>query len=179
MQQISEQVRQRASVTIIDLMDGGGTFPIQTYDFLAEDSPDVLVGLSRQELIDLCNEIQRSELPEASRQFQDLFREFNHRYFAGSLPEYQVRVVYDIGYWAGPPFHEGAMGIHQPELRRILIRIAHDHSVMVSILLYEMARAAAAGEHDRLLHEMRRLRNIGAPVENIDCYEEPRPSMNT
>jgi hypothetical protein len=155
--QISEQVKQRVSATIIDLMDGGGTFPIQTYDFLAEDSPEVLVGLSRQELIDFCNAIQRSEVPEASRQFQELFREFNHRYFAGSLPEYEVRVVYDVAYWAGLPFHEGdILGIHQQELRRILIRIAHDHSVMVSILLYEMVRAAAAGEHDRLLHEMRR-----------------------
>ena len=172
MKLISEQVRQRVSATIIDLMDGGGTFPIQTYDFLAEDSPEVLVGLSRQVLIDLCNAIQRSEVPEASRQFQELFREFNHRYFGGSLPEYQVRVVYDIGYWAGPPFHEGDMGIHQPELRRILIRIAHNHPGMVSILLYEMARAETGGEHDRFLHEMRRLRNSGAPIENLDGYED-------
>ena len=69
------------------------------------------------------------------------------------------------------------MGIHQPELRRILIRIANDHPLMVSILQHEMAHAAAGGEHDdRWLHEMQRLRKSGAPIEKLDGYQSQHPA---
>jgi hypothetical protein len=118
--------------------------------------------------MDLCDEIQRSEVPEVSRQFQQMFREFNRNYFAGRLPDYAVRVVYDIYYWKGMPFHEGELGIFQPELRRILIRVVSHRPMMVSTLLYEMARAAGDGNHNgQWLAEMRRLRKVGAPVGNL------------
>src|SRR5258708_445259 len=106
MRQSIEQMRQRVSATIIELMDCGGTMPMATYHVLLEETPEVLDGFPEQELIDLCDQIQRSELPEKSREFQVLFREFNLEYFGGRLPDYDIRVVYDVDYWAGCPLHD-------------------------------------------------------------------------
>jgi hypothetical protein len=168
MQQNDQQIRQRVSATIIELMDCGGTFPRDTYEVLVEESPEVWVGFPKQGLIDLCDELQRSEVPEVSKQFQEMFREFNRKYFAGRLPDYEVRVVYDIGYWAGLLLHEGELGFYQPEMQRILLRITDDLPQMMPILLYEMARAVSDGNIEGgWLEELRRLRTAGAPVENL------------
>jgi hypothetical protein len=163
-----QQLRERVGATIVELMDGGGTSPIVTYSVLLEESPEILDGLQAQDLIALCDDIQRSEIPEVSRRFQELFREYNGRFFAGRLPDYEVRVVYDIYHWAGSPFRYGDLGIFQPELGRILIRYVSDRPTMVSILIYEMARATTDDISDGTwLAEMRRLRKAGAPVGNI------------
>jgi hypothetical protein len=166
MQQSSQQLRQRLSETIIELMDGG-TSPNVTYDFLVEECPEVFEGFPEQELISLCDEIQRSELPEQSRLFQELFRIFNRQYFAGRLPDCETRVVFDVGYWAGPLYHDGVLGFYERELRRILIRITDLPAQMICVLLDEMARAASDGDDGRWLDEMRRLRKAGAPVESL------------
>jgi hypothetical protein len=133
------QLKERISAIIIELQDHGGAAPLDTYDALVENSPDLLIGFPKQALVDLCEQVQRSEVPEMSERFQEMFREFNCQYFAGRLPQYEVRVVYDIDYWIGRPFHSGDMGIHHPELRRILIRIAASRPEMVSVLIHMMA----------------------------------------
>jgi len=153
-------------------MDCGGTFQIQTYKCLLEESPEALDGFPEQELIAICDEIQRSEVPEMSRAFQEVFREFNRQYFARRLPDYEVRVVYDLGYWPGPwpgpSFHEGELGSYQREMQRILLRITDSLAQMLSTLIYEMARAASDGHPDGgWLDELRRLRKMGAPLGNI------------
>jgi hypothetical protein len=97
-------------------------------------SKSVLLGISH-----LCDEIQRSEVLDLSTQFQQLFHEFNLQYFAGRLPNYKVRVVYDIAEWAGPDGDFGALATHQPELRRIFIRVTDRLPPMATVLLAEMA----------------------------------------
>ena len=149
MQQNYQQLKQRIGATIIELMDHGGTTPLDTYESLVETFPEVLISLPKQAIFDLCEEVQRSEVPEMSQRVQEMFREFNRTYFAGGLPDHEVRVVYDIDYWTGQRFHEGDMGIHQPELRRILIRITDRLPEMVSALLHMMAAAGGDINYDR------------------------------
>ena len=66
-----QQVKERVSATIAELMDGGGTTPIVTDSVLLEESPEILDGLQAHDLIALCDDIQRSEIPEVSRRFSD------------------------------------------------------------------------------------------------------------
>jgi len=161
MQKINEQAKQRVSATIMQLMDGGGTLPAVTYDFLIEESPAFWNQFPKEELFELCVEIQLSDVPEESRRFHAMFDEFNRQYFSNQLAHYDVRVVYDIGYWAGPAFHDGALGLHQPELQQILIRRTDSYSGMVSTLIYEMARVTSDCDQPKLLAEIRRLRKMG------------------
>jgi hypothetical protein len=44
MRQSNQQLRARVSATTTELMDGGGTTPIDTYHFLVEEFPEVWVG---------------------------------------------------------------------------------------------------------------------------------------
>lgn len=123
-------------------------------------SKSVLLGISH-----LCDEIQRSEVLDLSTQFQQLFHEFNLQYFAGRLPNYKVRVVYDIAEWAGPDGDFGALATHQPELRRIFIRVTDRLPPMATVLLAEMACLISDCNPDRYREETRRLRKAGAPIE--------------
>jgi hypothetical protein len=100
-----------------------------------------------------------------SAKFQQMFHEFNHEYFAGQLPEYEVRVVFDIAQWAGPEFDDGTLATHQPELRRTFIRFTDCLPQMAAVLIDEMAWLISDCNHSRYLEEIRRLRKAGAPLE--------------
>jgi hypothetical protein len=127
-----------------------------------------------------CEEIQQAEIPEQSALYQRMFERFNARYFAGRLPDYKIRVVYDVWYWETerlgypkehPAFYDVIGSIDFPS-RQILIRFLGQHAIgctMTECLLHEMGHAATDGGHgDNWLAEMKRLKGLGAPVSESD-----------
>jgi hypothetical protein len=134
-------------------------------------------------VIAVCEEIQRAEIPEQSALYQRKFQRFNVRYFAGRLPDYKIRVVYDAWYWEtkrlgypeDPPFYDSIGFIDFPG-RQILIRFFCQHETvrstgctMPECLIHEMGHAATDGDHGaNWLAEMKRLKGLGAPVSKSD-----------
>ena len=59
----------------IQLMDYGGTTPIQTYEVLVEDFPDLCKPFDKDEIVAMCKNIQKSEIPEESYKFQRMFED--------------------------------------------------------------------------------------------------------
>jgi hypothetical protein len=100
------------------------------------------------------------------------FRQFNIQYFAGSLPDYKILVVYDVllktercGYPSCIPPACDAAGFIDFSGRQIFIRFLGKHTVgftMEDTLPHEMAHAATDGEHgDNWQGEMVRLKGAG------------------
>jgi hypothetical protein len=134
---------------------------------LADERPDLLEHFPRLEIEARAAALFASDLPAESERFQALFSEFNSTYFAGSLPEYRVQVMYAID---DPEDNScPSAGIIDAEERVIRLRISHDENLMVGSLLYEMAHAATNGEHGtEWVTEMKRLHRLGAPVLPCD-----------
>jgi hypothetical protein len=107
-----------------------------------------------------------------------MFHEFKNRYFGGRLPEYKIRVVYDVWHWEercgnpiSPPVYDSIGFIDFPG-RQIFIRFLGQHTIgctMAETLVHEMGHAATdAGHGDNWLAEMKRLKRLGAPVRDDD-----------
>lgn len=166
-------------MTII-LIDYGGTDPNATYEAMATTALALRAEFGEEFVIALCKQIQESEVPEQSAIYQQMFRDFDSRYFDGQLPEYRVRVVYDVWYWETercgyapifPPACQAQGFIDLPG-RQIFMRylaFASQGAVTMAGLLHEMAHAATDGGHDEHWQaEMARLKRLGAPVDDLD-----------
>jgi hypothetical protein len=160
----------------VEFIDCGGTTPIQTYEALVEEFPDLMATLDQRDVIAICEKIQTSEIPEESQRFQELFEIFNLRYFEGRLPKHVVQVVIDVNYWANEYFFNGnclddfSSGYIDEANKRIYLR--KGDQPLEGLLLHEMGHAATTGEHDDEWYtEMRRLSALGAPVLHGDLHE--------
>jgi hypothetical protein len=168
-----------AAMTIL-LTDYGGTAPRATCEQIAEDAPSLYRAWGFQRVLAVCEEIQHSEIAEQSRLYQRMFQQFNIRYFAGRLPDYKIRVVYDVWYWETErcgyspcfPSADEAAGFIDFAGRQIFIRFLALHTcglTMAEYLIHEMAHAATDGEHGANWQaEMARLKGLGAPVSDDD-----------
>jgi hypothetical protein len=84
----SDGLRHLVAAMIIQLIDYDGTAPWATCEQIAEDAPSLYRAWGFRQVLDLCEEIQHSEIPEQqSRLHQRMFQRFNVRYFAGRLPK--------------------------------------------------------------------------------------------
>ena len=122
----------------------------------------------------------------ASARYQQLFHDFNDRYFAGRLPDYRVRVVRQMSCQ-----HQGSLHHFDGECRRreraitlagqtVLggARLTHTEEDMRQILIHEMAHAATNDYHGlKWRGEMRRLAQLGAPVQADDLGKPMTPSQ--
>jgi hypothetical protein len=85
------------------------------------------------------------------KDLQSLFAEYNQRYFGGRLPRYKVLLTNDHSRWEG---------------RKRKIYINPDQGDVSVILLHEMAHAAVGrGQGKKFLDEVRRLVELGAPLQ--------------
>jgi hypothetical protein len=172
----SDGLRHLAAAMVIQLTDWGGTTPSGTCEVIAEAAPILYRGCGFRRVLAACEEIQHSEIPEQSGLYQRMFQRFNIRYFAGGLPDYKIRVVYDVWYWETercgypkffPPACE-AVGFIDFAGRQIFIRFLGFHSgglTMAEHLTHEMAHAATDGDHGANWQaEMDRLKALGAPA---------------
>jgi hypothetical protein len=171
----SDGLRPIAAAMTILLTDYGGTTPPATCELIAEEAPNLYRACGFQQVLAVCEEIQPSELHSQSALFQRMFERFNIRYFAGRLPFYKVRVVYDVWDWQTnrcgypklfPPGCE-ATGFMDFAGRQILIRFLGFHTLglaMAEHLIHEMALAATGGQGDKWQAEMERLKGLGAPA---------------
>jgi hypothetical protein len=163
----------------------GGTTPEDACAAVAEELPDLYAAYGKERILAVCEEVQHSEIPEQSA--LEMYRTFNGKYFEGRLPRYRILVVYDVWFWETkrcgfspcfPPAAE-ATGFIDFEERRILIRFLaflRCGSTMQESLIHEMAHAATDGGHgDNWKAEMLRLKQLGAPVNELDLLDEITP----
>lgn len=169
-----EGLKRLAAALTILLTDYGGTTPGMTCGEIAKAFPDLYDEFGEDRVRAVCEEIQRSEIPEQSALFQEMFQTFNRQYFAARLPDYRILVVYDVWYWETqrccyppcfPPAAE-AHGFIDFAGRQILIRFLAGGVTMPQTLIHEMAHAATDGDHgDNWKDEMSLLKLLGAPTE--------------
>ena len=95
------RLRQLVTDVTLELINSGGTTPEVTCEIIAASAPDLWVKFGRARILSLCEEVQHSELPAESARMQEMFRTFNEKYFAGTLPDYIICVVYDVSFWQG------------------------------------------------------------------------------
>jgi len=70
-----------------------------------------------------------------------MFRTFNEKYFAGTLPDYIICVVYDVSFWQGREGAEPSSGFI--DFDRQLITLGYTgQGFEPSVLLHHMTRAA-------------------------------------
>jgi hypothetical protein len=174
------QLEKAIIAATVELMDCGGTLPPDTYDYLQQEMPDLVLSFDKREVIALCKRIQQAEIPKESERFQELFRAYNVRYFDSQLPFYRVSVVYDVDFWAneyyfnGRGLEEGSYSHLDREQRQIFVRLST--FCMEGYLLHEMARVATSAEHyEELMAETRRLGALGAPVLRWATSREESP----
>jgi len=181
MQHSWAHLRKTIIATTMELMDYGGTTPWQTHEFLVGEQPELCQHFDEDDIIDLCEEIQKADLPVESYRFQELFRKFNDLYFGGRLPPYRIQVVYDVNCWANEYYFNG-IGLEEfssayidiPK-RRIFLRWSDSN--MEGYLSHEMGHAATSGDHDDAWYaEMQRLQELGAPVLPWDTTRYFPPS---
>jgi len=162
-----ERLEDLVKALTVELMDYGGTNPFATTEVIFEEASDLYNLFGRARVLALCEHIHRSDIPVESARFQETFRLFNTKYFAGQLTEYEVLVVYDIGVWIGEVSWNPSAGYIDLEKRRIFIRLSPLRGSMESMLIHEMAYASADPSHgDKWINEMKRLKGLGAPVAN-------------
>ena len=77
----------------------GMVHPYSTFRIAFEDAPlGLSMFLGSERIMELCEEIHKSEDADGSARLQTIFDDFNSKYFAGRLPRYQVRMVCDIDF---------------------------------------------------------------------------------
>jgi hypothetical protein len=160
-----------AAAETILLTDYGGTTPADTAQTIAEDAPHLYAEYGAERVLRVCEEIQRAEIPEQSELYQRMFQRFNLLYFDGRLPDYRIRVVYDVLYWktnrCGDPGSEET-GFVDSAGRQIFIRFLAFHLggySMAEWLIHEMALVATNGPGPKWGREMERLQKAGAPIK--------------
>jgi hypothetical protein len=171
--------RAVAAMTIVRT-DYGGTTAWDTCRAIADELPDLFAAFGRGRVLALCEQIQQADLPGQSALFQEMFDSFNGQYFEGCLPDYKIRVVYDVCYWetqrcrspsSFPPNAYASAFIDYPA-RQIFIRFLANSSfglTMPPILVHQMAHVATDGGHgENWIAEMIRLRHLGAPMDDCD-----------
>jgi hypothetical protein len=131
----SDGLRPLAAAMTILLTDYGGTAPRATCEAIEEAAPSLYRAWGYSHVLAVCEEIQHSEIPEQSRLYQRMFQRFNIRYFSGSLPDYIIRVVYDVWYWETErcgyppsfPYADEAVGFIDFTGRQIFLRFLGFH----------------------------------------------------
>jgi hypothetical protein len=99
------------------------------------------------------------------KQLQQLFREFNRRFFDDQLPPYHVKII--------PPMKTRKLcGDIKKAKRVIRIVLVEDEQQMTRTLIHEMAHAASVLNHGpKFEAELERLVQVGAPFaqDELDC----------
>jgi hypothetical protein len=163
---------------IVVLMDCGGTSPKTTSEFVAQEEPELVNAVSAERVLVLCQELHRSEDPARSEWYGVTLHQFNKRYFDGRLGDYRVRVVYDTGFWTSQSRAGDLLSHIDLAGREIILAFTQNASwhQMECELIHQMAHAATGSstDHgDRWLQEMKRLKDLGAPVSEEDWTGDP------
>jgi len=98
METLRTQLKEKVTDLVMELMDNYDTAPEFTYEALVDEFPEFSRNFTQDEIISVCEDIQRSEIPEEAARLQPIFENFNERYFDGELRGYTIRAVYDINY---------------------------------------------------------------------------------
>ena len=155
---------------IVELQDYGGTYAQPAAEVVCEEHPELKECYGQEFIEAVALSILSADVVNLSKRYTEHFSAFNASYFGGHLPQYEVRVVFDLHTVANEPVYRGSVssGLIRFEERCIYIRYTDDSS-MIETLVHEMAHAATSGDHDeRWYKEMRRLQKAGAPVPDYE-----------
>jgi len=109
-----------------------------------------------------------------NKKYQELFHEFNKKYFGGRLPHYRVKVE---GYI---PNYDGLCTGKIYRKQRLILLVPQDEPTMEKTLIHEMAHAATNVYHAKTWQEeMKRLLRMGAPVDKIELEPPPERKRMT
>jgi hypothetical protein len=152
-------IREVVTQEVMELLDTGyNTDPEWVVWSVLKFHPEVGSRCSVQLLLAIAEQVLYSEIPEQSEKFQNLFEQVNDHYFGGQLPDYRVRVAYDVHrVSAEPPWHTSdseteliSDGVIRFDERVIYLRYTEcDPNMMLDVLVHVMCHAATAGEHDK------------------------------
>ena len=135
------RLRQLVTDLTLDLINSGGTTPEVTCDIIVARAPDLWTKFGRERILSMCEEVQHSEIPVESARMQEMFRTYNEKYFAGTLPDYIICVVYDVNFWEGREETQPSSGF--VDFDRQLITLGYTGRGLESAaLLHHMTRAA-------------------------------------
>jgi hypothetical protein len=135
------RLRQLITDLTLELINSGGTTPEVTCEIIVARAPDLWVKFGRARILSLCEEVQHSELPVESARMQEMFRTFNEKYFAGTLPDYIICVVYDVNFWQGRESTVPSLGFIDFDRRLITLGYT-GQGFEPSVLLHHMTCAA-------------------------------------
>jgi hypothetical protein len=155
---------------VVDLQDIAAAHPQGVLEVIADEQPEIVSQYGPENIKAMAILILKSEIPKLSRSLVDIYHEFNRRYFPSRLPEYHVRVVFDLHTVANEPVYGGSVssGLIRFNERCIYLRYTKSPP-MGGTLIHEVAHAATNGDHgEEWLAEMWRLKEAGAPVPAWD-----------
>ena len=163
MTDLRDQLKKKITDVVMELMDNYDTAPEYTFDALINDFPDLYEHFTDDDILAMCEEVQRSEIPEESARLQSIFEKFNERYFDGRLQGYRIRAVYDINNWVDQEL-VGGPSSHTDRLKKI-IYLRRGAFPLEHLLIHEMAYAVTPdGDEIERKAELRRVEQLGAPV---------------
>jgi hypothetical protein len=169
-QDCDEHLLDIVAHSIVELNDAGGTNTYYAAEFVCEKHPNLEPRWGREYIQAVAQSLVAADIVSLSKRFTELFAEFNTRFFGNRLPPYEVRVVFNLHIVAKEPILMGSVssGLVRFDERSIYIRYTEPTS-MTATLVHEMAHAATSGKHDeRWLEEMKRLKEVGAPLHDAD-----------
>jgi hypothetical protein len=155
---------------VVELQDCGGANSQDVGDVIADVRSEIVSKFGVQRIKNMAALILRSEIPKFSKAFAIAYYEFNKRYFASQLPEYQVRVVFDLHTATGEPIYRSSVSSGLIRFHSSCIYLRYTQSFpLEQMLIHEMAHAATNGDHgEEWLREMRRLKDAGALVADYE-----------
>ena len=151
------ELKRAVQSTILDVMDSGGGTVDDVIAAMHEVYPNMCDVYGTGYINGVVKAMFYAELPVVSKAYTALFAQFNRQYFTGRLPEYEVKVFYNVSCGLG-------CGCICPDIRLIRLRLTRDKRWMISNLLELMAPMVAVYNKEELQKEMNRLNEIGAPV---------------
>jgi hypothetical protein len=153
-----QELKRAVHNMLVDLLDNGGGTPEEAAKILCDIDSDLEAKFGRDYIERVATLMSQAELSVLSRAYTALFRQFNEQYFASRLPQYSVRVFYDVDSVDGT-------GCVWSSMKVIRLRVTGDERWMIANLLKLMAAVSANFNEAQRRNEMGRLRELGAPVE--------------
>jgi hypothetical protein len=136
-----------------------------------DEYPDEWLPYDKGALPILVNEFLNREFQDLSDLFTRFYREFNVRFFAGSLPGYVVKVFHNFPL----PIPITPSNVCRNQMRTGWLAFTYNGwpDSMIEDLLHKMAHISTDSDHGLAWQrEMERIRQMGAPVRRDE--EGPR-----
>ena len=128
--------------TIIDIGNFGGADAAETAETVLDHRPELRGKWDQAYIERLAKQILHAEVKSLSKVYSTLFAALNGEHFGGTLPPYEVRVVFDVHSFVGLPIGDSTIKevVRRDDVRCIFLRFTEE-AYMLDVLLCEMRKA--------------------------------------